>query len=146
MATSDAAWWLARLTPTATGSGRAAYYKCEVDDLSALFAEDRREMVKALRMARADLMAWASHDAMDDRDAVQARYANTPAIRAIDAALAKEGVGAKHRRERPFCIVPEDAIANHDLLEGEDENYGDAAEQADGVRPNDYEPAERRTP
>lgn len=68
-------------------------YLPKADALLALFAEDRRDLVKALRMARADLMAWASHDAMDDRDAVQARYANTPAIRAIDAVLAKEGVG-----------------------------------------------------
>ena len=60
----------------------------EADAILSLVAEDRRELVEACQMARADLMAWAAHDSFDDRDAVQARYADTPAIRAIGAALA----------------------------------------------------------
>jgi hypothetical protein len=43
----------------------------------------------------------------------------------------------------PCGLPPEMAIGYHDILEGEDEQlgYGDAIEQADGIKPDDYEGA-----
>ncbi len=53
--------------------------------------------------------------------------------------------GARGRDDRHGrCFVPEDAIANHDLIEGEDPNYGDSVEQACGIKPCDYEGAALR--
>ena len=54
----------------------------------------------------------------------------------------KKGCGAP---PHPCGLPPEMAIGYHDILEGEDEQlgYGDAAEQADSIKPDDYEGKEK---
>lgn len=68
---------VAKLTDTATGSGRSAYYKCEVDDLLQAVEEDRADTIESLetslRIRSDDLAASYAREA-ELREALRACF------------------------------------------------------------------------